>query len=88
MPAEAEFPSTEYEFRRPVGQIGAFWGADWIRCLTRGVGTGDDNHHNLRSKGQERRHDFLVWGEDERLHCQTCGHAYESEDRPPDVAQS
>jgi rubredoxin len=35
----------------------------------------------------ERRHDWLVWGEDEVLRCQTCGHAYDPENRPPDVAK-
>jgi len=36
----------------------------------------------------ERRHDWLVWDEDEVIHCQTCGHAYDPEDRPPDEAQT
>jgi rubredoxin len=35
----------------------------------------------------ERRHDFLVWDEDEGLRCQTCGHVYDPEDRPPEVAR-
>jgi rubredoxin len=35
----------------------------------------------------ERRHDWLVWDEDDRLHCQSCGHVYVPEDRPPEVAQ-
>ena len=35
----------------------------------------------------ERRHDFLAWDEDEVLRCQTCGHVYDPEDRPPDDAE-
>jgi rubredoxin len=35
----------------------------------------------------ERRHDWLVWNEDEVIRCQTCGHVYDPEDRPPDDAR-
>jgi rubredoxin len=31
----------------------------------------------------ERRHDWLVWDDDERLHCQSCGHVYQPENDPP-----
>ena len=36
-------------------------------------------------KCSERRHDQLAWDEVERLHCQTSGHAYDPENRPPDA---
>lgn len=35
----------------------------------------------------ERRHDWLAWDEDERLHCQTCGHVYDPEIEPPNVTK-
>jgi hypothetical protein len=30
VPAEAEFPSVEYEFREPAALLGDFLGPDWI----------------------------------------------------------